>query len=384
MGFHETISAHRHFDGEVLGGPVTIGIADGRIRSIVNGHRPTGAAADVTLPENVLLVPGFVDLQVNGGGGVLLNDAPGPEGAAAIAAAHRVHGTTTLLPTLITDAPEKMERLFAGAKAILALPGIAGLHLEGPYINPERSGIHPREHIQRLDQAGLAMLLAFAGRGRTMVTVAPEITGDAAIRRLAGAGVIVSLGHSQATAEEAESAFRSGAACVTHLFNAMSQMTAREPGLVGAALSSASAGAGVIADGIHVADASLRAAWRALGPQRLFLVSDAMPTVGSPAEAFVLQGRTIRLSDGRLSDEAGTLAGAHLTMHDAVRHAVDSVGLPLTDVLAMATRTPAAVLGMDGEVGCIRVGARADFCALSPEGLKGVWQGGRMVGSAPG
>lgn len=374
------IAARRIFDGEAMHGPGAVEITEGRIAAIhAEGRFPSGLAVEM-LPGEALLAPGLVDLQVNGGGGAFLNERPDAGGVAAIAAAHLRHGTTSLLPTLITDAPAKMRRLAADATGAMQVPGILGFHLEGPFLSLQRKGIHPPEHVRPPAPDDLALLLQFAAHGRSLVTLAPECVPPEFIARLAAAGITVSIGHSEATCAEVEAAERQGARMVTHLFNAMSPLQGRAPGIVGAALASGVLTAGIIADGIHVDPANVRAAWRAMGPERLFLVSDAMPTAASASTGFHIGERWIALSDGRLTDSAGTLGGCNITLAEAVRGAVRLAGLPLTDALRMATATPADAIGAADRAGRIRPGLPADLVALDGDcSVQAVWQNGVRI-----
>lgn len=350
------------FDGRLMRDRCWVEISAGRIAAI-HDMAPRGMRV-VELADDVILAPGFIDVQVNGGGGVLLNDAPTLEGIAQIATAHRRSGTTSLLPTLITDDPARMEALLAVADAAMMLPEVAGFHLEGPHLDPGRHGIHPLAWIRPPSARDVAMLRGFAAIGRSMVTLAPNCVDPALIEALVGAGLRVSLGHSDASAAVVGEAVRRGASGVTHLFNAMSQLGSRAPGMVGAALVDRRLFAGVIADGLHVDPLGLRLAFLAKGRDRLMLVTDAMPSVGSAADHFMLQGQQIRLECGRLTDAGGTLAGAHLSMIEAVGNAVTMMGAKLEDALAMASSTPARFLGFHDR-GTINIGARADLVAFT-------------------
>ncbi len=374
------LAANTAFDGHALRGRTVITIENGRIVA-VTGRAPPAATVE-TLPDDVLLAPGFVDLQVNGGGGVLFNEMPTPEGLRHIAATHARLGTTALLPTLISAPPALRQAAMQAVSAAVAerIPGICGLHVEGPFIAPARRGIHPLENLAPPTAADLAALCA-PFPARLLMTVAPDIVPPAAIAALAAAGIAVFLGHSDATIEQAASALQAGATGFTHLFNAMSQLGSRAPGMVGAALDSATAAAGIIVDGLHAHPAAIRLAFASLGPSRLFLISDAMPSVGdeSATDGFVLNGERIRLANGRLTDAAGTLAGAHLSMAEAVRNAVRIVGLPLAAALRMATATPAERAKL-ADHGRIAAGARADLVALNGDlHVVAVWQGGKPV-----
>ncbi|WP_051382391.1 N-acetylglucosamine-6-phosphate deacetylase [Bradyrhizobium sp. Tv2a-2] len=358
-----TIAAPRLFDGTALRGPAWVTIASGHIAEVsFSGAAPAGTVA---LPEDAILAPGFIDIQVNGGGGVLLNDAPTEAGIRRIAAAHRRYGTTGLLPTLITDRVDVMEALASSAPAAMQVPGVLGFHLEGPALNKARKGIHLEAEIRAPDARDLAAIKSFAGCGRSLVTLAPECLPPTLIGELVDAGLRVAAGHSDATAAQIAQAADRGMTGVTHLFNAMSQLSARAPGVVGAALDDNRLFAGMICDGLHVDPLSLRLAFRCKGPDRLMLVTDAMALVGTEQRDFLLQGRRITLDGGRLTGPDGTLAGAHLTMMDAVHNAVEWLGIDLSDALAMASRTPAMFLGLGRELGAIGRGCRADLVAFN-------------------
>ncbi|WP_347303617.1 N-acetylglucosamine-6-phosphate deacetylase [Croceibacterium sp. TMG7-5b_MA50] len=328
------------------------------------------AAADPQPGEEVIdlaggwLLPGFVDTQVNGGGGVLFNDAPDVDGIAAIGAAHARFGTTGFLPTLISDTPERIAIALSAVDAAIAagVPGVLGIHVEGPFINRARNGIHPADRIRPLEPAMLDLLCA-PRRGIVLLTVAPECVAPADLMRLAAAGVVLSAGHSDATYEQAMTGFTAGISGVTHLFNAMSPLTHRAPGLVGAAFDS-DAVCGIIADGLHVSAPALRLAMKAIGPDRLMLVTDAMPGVGHAGDSFTLNGRTIRIVDGRCVDEHGTLAGAHLDMARALRTMADLTGADISSLSRMASGTPAHFIGLGARLGRLAPGMQADFAML--------------------
>ncbi|WP_407156127.1 N-acetylglucosamine-6-phosphate deacetylase [Bradyrhizobium sp. STM 3557] len=373
-----TIAAQRIFDGAAMRGPGSVRISQGRIESATFGKAEPRAS--IQLPPDAILAPGFIDIQVNGGGGVLLNEQPTEAGVRRVVAAHRKQGTTGCLPTLITDRREVIERLAVVAEACLKIPGVLGFHLEGPAINRSRKGIHPEAEIRVPDERDLAAIKSFGSRGRSVVTLAPECVPASMIDELIGAGLRVAAGHSDGTAADIRQAVDRGVSGVTHLFNAMSQLNAREPGVVGAALEDDRLFAGIICDGIHVDGAALRVAFRCKGRDRLMLVTDAMPLVGTNERQFVLQGRQITLHDHRLTGPDGTLAGAHLTMIEAVRNAVALLGISLVDALIMASATPAAFLGLASELGRIAPGYRADLVAFNLNfEVLGTWIGG--VGS---
>jgi len=375
-----TIAAPHVFDGIAMRGPGTVRISDGRIESITFGE--AAARASVQLPAGAILAPGFIDIQVNGGGGVLLNDHPGEMGVRRIVEAHRKGGTTGCLPTLITDRSGVLEQLAAVAQACLIIPGVLGFHLEGPALNRCSKRIHPESEIRLPSPRDLAAIKSFGSCGRSLVTLAPETVPASMIRELIGAGLRVSAGHSDATAAEIERAADLGVSGVTHLFNAMSQLSARQPGVVGATLGDNRLFAGIICDGVHVDRTGLRIAWRCKGRDRLMLVTDAMPLVGTNDRQFTLHGRPVTLHENRLTGPDGTLAGAHLTMIEAVRNAVALLDISLVDALIMASRTPAAFLGLESVLGYIAPGYRADLVAFNENfEVVGTWVASHGVGA---
>ena len=345
----------------------------GQILAIMPYHeRPIGDAIDL---GGGVLAPGFVDWQVNGGGGFLFNDAPTPETIRAIAAAHRRFGTTALAPTVITDAAEVLDAALEAGRA--EVPGSLGVHVEGPFIDPRRKGAHPVQHIRAMTQADADALIAARP---CAVTLAPTSVSLELTAKLAASGIVVSLGHSQATAQEARACFDAGVRCVTHLYNAMSPLTSRAPGVVGAALADERIFAGLIADGLHVEALAGRLAYRLKGASRLTLISDAMPPAAGGPDVYELGGRRVERRGASLTLDDGTLAGAVITMHDAVRFAVRAWDAPLADALKMATSTPARLLRVERRHGVLAPGARADLVWLG-EGLelRGVWFGGERV-----
>ena len=361
------VLADRVFDGYGWQTEAAVLIRDGRIAGLGTWGEVPADWPKTRLPAGAVLAPGFIDLQVNGGGGVLLNDQPTADGMRAIARAHRRFGTTACLPTLITDTREKMRAAIAAARSVAGRDGVLGLHLEGPFISPKRPGIHRPDRIAQPGAGDLEELCELGGAGRSLVTLAPECVPAGFVRTLASSGARISIGHSEASAAVVTQAVADGATGVTHLFNAMPPLSAREPGIVGAALAERRLTAGLIVDGIHVDPVSVRTAFMAKGADRIALVTVAMPTVGTSLVRFELMGRTIRLAAGRLTSEEGTLAGAHLDMASAVRNAVRLAQLPLEDALRAASLTPARCLGLDNERGALVSGARADLVALDQE-----------------
>ena len=359
------LSGARIFDGENFLLDHAVVVEGERIAAIVPyAERPQGAARDL---EGGLLAPGYIDVQVNGGGGVLFNEDPTPEAIARIAAAHRKHGTVGLLPTLVTDAPQVMTAAIAATReARRRTPATLGLHLEGPFLDPRRRGAHELKYIRDLAPGDVETIVD-ADCGAVMVTLAPNRVGAASIAELARRGVLVSLGHSEANYEEARAAIQAGARAFTHLFNAMSASVGREPGMVGAALDLADAFVGIIADGYHVHEANLRIALAAKRHDRFMLISDAMPPTAGGPDHFDLQGRRVTRANGCLRLEDGTLAGSVLTMDEAVRYVVNVVGVDLGDALAMASRVPATFLRRDNELGRIAPGHLASLVHLDDE-----------------
>ncbi len=315
------------------------------------------------------LAPGYIDLQVNGGGGVLLNDEPTVIGLQTVAEAHRQFGTTAFLPTLITDGFEVMQRMADAIREARArsLPGIIGVHFEGPYLNSDRKGVHNETHIRRFEEEFLD-LLKDGDLGKVLVTLAPEKVSHDYIQALCDAGVIVSAGHTAATLEQTRAAMQAGLTGFTHLYNAMPPMLSRDPGVVGAALSEPDGYCGVIADGFHVDPAVLKATIAAKTADRIMLVTDAMPVVGSEEDSFNLSGNRITVKNGRCTTTDGTLAGSALSMEQAVINCIKNLDQPLESAIKMASETPAHFLGLENEIGKIEPGCRAEFVFLSQDG----------------
>ena len=375
----QAIFCPRLFDGSRMHANVLMHIGAGRVRRVTSG---TAANADLGLPPGSILAPGLIDIQVNGGGGVLFNDAANTDGLARLAHAHRMQGTTALLPTFITDSRPRMAQAVEAVRlALEAVPGVLGIHLEGPFLRPERRGIHRLEHIARYDGVtDLALLTALAGAGKTLVTLAPECVPPGAVRAFRERGALVFAGHTDATFEQMQSVLAEGLDGFTHLFNAMSQFGSRAPGAVGAALLAPACYAGLVLDGHHVAAGSVAVLRAARGLDRIVLVSDAMPPAGTADTTFMLQGAPIRVEGGRCVNSAGTLAGAAITLADAVRIATAEYGFTVEEALACATRIPAQLLGLDNDYGGLRAGTRADAVVFD-EALRpcAVMQGGVWI-----
>jgi N-acetylglucosamine-6-phosphate deacetylase len=342
----------------------TLLVRDGRIEALVGAREVAGADQTIELGGH-LLAPGFIDTQVNGGGGVLFNDEPNIESIEAIGRAHRRFGTTGFLPTLISDDLSVVARAIDAVRKARArgVPGLLGIHIEGPFLSDARRGVHDSTKLRTLD-ADAVRLLSTPHGGVTMVTLAPERTTPAIIRALTQNGVIVSAGHTNATFAELQPALAAGVRGFTHLFNAMSQVTPREPGAVGAALGNADCWCGLIVDGHHVHAEVLKLALRAKRHDRFMLVSDAMPSVGADVRQFRIQGRLITVEGDRIVDDEGRLAGAHLDMAGAVRNCVDMLGVPLMEAVRMASAHPAEFLQLGADMGRIAPGQRANLVLI--------------------
>jgi N-acetylglucosamine-6-phosphate deacetylase len=356
----------RIFDGERFLDDHVVMVEGARIVGVAPyAERPRGGG-DIDLGGG-LLTPGFVDVQVNGGGGALMNERPSVDVVARIAESHRKYGSVGVMPTLVTDTPDQMRTAIAAVReARRRFPSVLGIHLEGPFLDPARKGAHDASYIRPIEASDIEMI-ADADCGAVMLTVAPNCISVDAIRALAERGVLVSLGHSEASYETAQAGVAAGARAFTHLFNAMSPFQGRAPGMVGAALDAKEAFVGIIADGHHVHPASLRIAFAAKAPNRMMLISDAMPPAADGPDSFLLQGRRVARVDGCLRLGDGTIAGSVITMDEAVRFCVRTVGVTLADALTMASRTPAAFLRRDRDLGRIAAGYLASLVHLDDE-----------------
>lgn len=355
------------FDGDAVLPDSALLIENGKIADIVPAGKPPTDVEIVDVAGH-LLAPGFIDLQVNGGGGVLFNDVPTIDALQTIVGTHRSYGTTGCLPTMITDGSDVMRRGIEAVEQALSgqCPAVLGIHLEGPHLNTGYRGVHDGSRMRALDDDAFRLLCSLKS-GRTLVTLAPETVPSEMIGRLRDAGVIVFGGHSAATYEETQQAIAAGLSGFTHLFNAMSPLTSRAPGMVGAALDDADSYFGIIADGFHVHPATLRVAVRAKAPGKVCLVTDAMPTVGSTDKTFTLYGETISAVDGRCVTADGTLAGSDIGMIDAVRNIVRFGGVDRDEALRMASTYPAKALGIENSLGYLRPGYRADLVELDDD-----------------
>lgn len=376
-------------NGRVLAGAepeagLAVLVEDGRILDVLRDGDPVVAKAQRHDLNGALLLPGFIDTQVNGGGDVLFNDAPTVDSVRRIAGAHARYGTTGLLPTLISDDLAVMRRAVDAVDAAIEqrVPGVLGIHLEGPFLSTQRRGVHDAAKIRAIDAEGVAVASALK-RGRTLLTLAPECVDTAVIRQLVAHGVIVAAGHTAGSYEQVRAGLEAGISGFTHLFNAMTPLTSREPGAVGAALDHASSWCGLIVDGHHVHPVTLRAAIRAKAPGKMMLVTDAMPPVGGDSPEFRLGEQIAACRDGICLTPDGTLAGSCLDMAGAVRNSMTMLGLSLGEAVRMASTYPAAFLGLDATHGRIAPGYRADFVVANDAlAVRQTWIGGANVYAA--
>ncbi len=373
------VAARRIYDGLQIRDDTTVVIEGRRIVDVIPRAEVSAAIPTYTLPDNALLAPGFIDIQVNGGGDVLFNDDPTPETIRTIVTAHRKFGTTALLPTFISDNPSKMAAAIAATESLVGIePSVLGIHLEGPFLAPERAGIHDPRAIRHPTAGDLALITA-PRRGATVVTLAPEEVPPEFITKLVSAGARVSLGHSMATYQQTLTAIAAGLTGFTHLFNAMRPLESREPGPIAAALENPGVWYGLINDNVHVAPAMMRLALRGRGHP--ILVTDAMPPVGGRASSFTLYNEQIAVRDGRCVSKDGRLAGAYLDMAAAVRNSVYTLGVPLSDALCYASTNPAQFIGLGDTLGKLALGFRADMVALDISTIEVVntWVAGEML-----
>ena len=363
------LTGARVFDGEHWHDRSAVVVNDGVVEGVIAADFPTDMRR-IALPGG-MLVPGFVDLQVNGGGGALFNTTPTVSAIRTICETFWQFGTTACLPTLVTDTPEVTDRAVEAGRdaAAQGMRGFLGLHLEGPHLSIARKGAHDPALIRPFSENDLQRLIhARSGMPNLLTTVAAETVTPEEIKEIVKAGVVVSIGHSDASYKVVAEAVDAGASMATHLFNAQSQMGNREPGVVGAALDLGKVSAGLIADGIHVHPATMGAALRGKrGPGHIFLVTDAMSLTGTESDSFTLTGRTVFRKDGALRLADGTLAGADLTMIQAIATIHNKVGLELDEALRMASLYPAEAMGIADRYGHLKRGARADMVLLTDD-----------------
>lgn len=353
----QQLSVSRLFDGEKWYDNLSVTFVDGVIQAI---EPATGAVTQG------MLVPGFVDVQVNGGGGALFNATPTRQALRTMLRAHARFGTTAMLPTVITDQLDVMQNAADAIAQAIAdnEPGIIGVHFEGPHLSVPKKGVHPEQHIRQLSAGELA-LYSRKDLGIKLLTVAPENVSPAQIRQLTELNVIVCLGHSNADSATVQAALNAGATGFTHLYNAMSPLTSREPGMVGVALADPHSWCGVIFDGYHMHPLAAKVALAAKPAGKLMLVTDAMSPVGTDATEFDLFGGKVVRHGNKLTDAEGRLAGSVLDMAAAVRYAIESLDVAPDEALRMASLYPAQFLHAS-HLGKIAVGYQADMVLLDP------------------
>ncbi len=363
-------------DGIVEGQSVLV--TDGRVAAVLpQNDLPTDIVR--TDLKGALLAPGFIDIQVNGGGGVLFNDAPTADTIARIGLAHRQFGTTGFFPTLISDDLDIVEKAIKAVDDAVAqgVPGVLGIHLEGPFLNVVKKGIHDSNKFLTLSEQHINLLTSLK-RGKTLITLAPENTTPEILRALSDAGAIIAAGHTNADYAQMHDALANGVTGFTHLFNAMTPMQSRAPGVVGAALEDEKSWCGIIADARHVSPVTLKIALRCKPLSKFILVTDAMPTVGDTKDFFMLQGQKITVKDGVCQSVGGTLAGSHLNMLQAVNNTISMLNIAPEDALNMASRNAANFMGLGETVGTIKAGQVASFVALNDKfEIDRVWIDGK-------
>lgn len=371
----------RIFTGETMLYDHVLEIDGHRVSGVTPAHEAEPLDTAIDLQGNII-APGLIDLQVNGGGGALFNDEPSLPTIREIVSAHARCGTSAMLPTLISDSREKMHAAIgAASEAVAALPrSTLGIHLEGPFLSRNRPGVHDPQHFCQLDEEAFELIASASAQCRTLVTLAPETTTLDWVERLVAAGVVVSAGHTAASYDEMRAALDAGVTGFTHLFNAMTGLNSRDPGVVGAALADPHSWCGVIADGIHVHWATLEVALAAKPRGKVFLVSDAMPPVGSSQTSFTLNGNRITCSDGQCRSADGKLAGSAIDLLTAARNVVRYLDIEVEEALRMASLYPAEFLAVDGHFGRISAGYTANFIVVDSKlNLVATWVNGRRA-----
>ena len=318
---------------------------------------------DVVDLGGLSVAPGFIDLQVNGGGGYLFTDNSTQNAISEIFEAHKKFGTTNFLPTIISTSYENIIESIENVRKCMShdMYGVLGLHVEGPYLNSKKGGVHDKNYIRRIQDDEFNAILKRGADVIKIVTISPEMVDTKYIKKLVNSGIRVAAGHSDATYEQAVEAFESGVSSVTHIFNAMSQFGSRDPGLVGAALENDNIWAGIIVDGYHVHFSSVKVCKKAKAWNKLFLITDAMPPVGKPDHAFKLGNLEISCYEGKCTTEDGTLAGSALNMASAIRNCIQKVGIPMDEALRMASTYPAEYLCINDRFGRIEPGYTANM-----------------------
>jgi N-acetylglucosamine-6-phosphate deacetylase len=364
--------------------PGTVVCRDGRIAAIAGPEWEGEAAVERFDFADCFVLPGLLDLQVNGAGGRDVMEAT-PQALAVVAQTVAGQGTTAFLPTVTTNSREIMTgalaAIAAGTGSQLGGATILGSHLEGPYLNPTYRGAHPPDQVRRPDAAEFEAFLAAAAGTLRLLTLAPEQEGALAlIRRARQAGVTVSVGHSAAEGEAYAAGRQAGVAMATHLFNAMLPLHHRRPGLVGAILADDGIRPGLIADGIHVEPTVAALTARLIGPERLVLVSDAMSALGLPDGRYEIAGGPAEVVNGAPRRPDGTLAGAATPLLTCLRNLVEWTGWPLATAVRAATINPAEAIGVGEQYGRLAAGYTADLLVIDREWrVQLVVVGGRVI-----
>jgi N-acetylglucosamine-6-phosphate deacetylase len=369
--------AQRLFDGQAFLADQVLTIVDGKITDIDQD------TSKVDVIATGLVVPGYIDLQVNGGGGALFNDSPSVENLKTIMSAHAKFGTTAMMPTLITDKFEVMQQAADAIAQALSegVPGIVGIHFEGPHLSIEKKGTHCADYIRPISDDEW-QVLSRQDIGQIIVTLAPENVSAEDVTRMVELGIKVCLGHTNADYQTTQRAIDAGASGFTHLFNAMSPLQGREPGVVGAALLNNNTSCGLIVDGFHVDYASCKLAIQAKPQGKVFLVTDAMPPVGTNQTQFALYDRTVYVDNGKLTSTTGELAGSSLTMASAVKNTHQGLGIELGEAIRMASLYPAEYLYQNQSVvrGELIQGKQADMVVLNDDlSVKETWIAGEKI-----
>lgn len=367
------------FDGYKIHKDSALLVCDERIDAIVPSTTIPNDYSITDLPGGTL-APGLIDLQVNGGGGVLLNNAPTQETLETMARGHAKFGITRILPTVISDTPEvTIAAIHSAKKCDAQHSGILGLHIEGPFFSAEKAGVHRIEKLRSITESDWLWLKKLA-EFPSILTLAPEKVSAKDIQAITKLGIRVCAGHTNALYQDVHNAFEHGLSGFTHLFNAMRQMQGREPGVVGAALALKETWAGLIADGIHSHPASMLAAIHAKGYEKIFLVSDSMANIGSDKKTFELYGEKIEERDGRLVNANGNLAGSAISLLDAVKYCINELNLAPEQALAMASRIPATFMKLNSTYGCFESGYTSDICWLDEHwNIAGTWRAGQKL-----
>ncbi|KAB8039531.1 N-acetylglucosamine-6-phosphate deacetylase [Silvanigrella paludirubra] len=343
------------FDGNSFIKNKNIYIKDGKIIDI-SSKKNKNNYQEIDVNKNIVC-PGFIDIQLNGGGGAFFNDNPSIEHLKKMALAHLTFGTTSFLPTFITDDKNKIPLAISCINKALSqkMSGILGIHLEGPFLNKEKKGIHPSKFIRLPNEADIDNIIKIK-EGIVLVTLAPEMVEANFIKRLIENKVIVFAGHTNATYEKMNESFQLGIKGVTHLFNACSPLSSREPGVVGASLLHENSWCGIIADGHHVSFETIKLAFKTKAKNKFILVSDAMSPVGTELESFYINENKIFVKNGKYVDQSGTLAGSAITVYDAFKNLLSKNLVTLEESLQMSSTNAAQCLGIDNEKSLFKKG----------------------------